>query len=123
MKKILLITHEDKLVNFIIKYGLTDHFQVAHRNDIFHGLKFLSRRNVDILLYDIDAQGIDAVQAILVARKLNKTLHIIVIAAENKLLQDPNLNIRHINFLLFKPINFTNLREHLGLLLHDKATV
>jgi DNA-binding response OmpR family regulator len=123
MKKLLVITNDDELLNFFIQNWHSEHFMVAQKHDLFQGLKYLSRKNVDILLYDADSPGLDAVQGILVAKKLNISLHIIVATSENHWLRDPSLDKRKIDFLLFKPLNFSNLKSHLNLLVNDENPV
>ncbi len=75
MHHALIVSRDEKLINFIIQNQVDHNFKIVHKSEIFQGLKILSREKFDIMIYDIDAQDLDVLYALKIAKQLNRDLH------------------------------------------------
>jgi DNA-binding NtrC family response regulator len=73
----------------------------------------LTYKYFDILIFDIDSSGVDAVHALKIAKTIQDELHIIVIANNAHILRQKKLDKQIINHLLFKPIQLEHLSKYL----------
>ena len=113
MQHALVITGDENVINFIIHERASLPIRFTHHADIFKGLKQLTYKYFDILIFDIDLPGLDAVHALDIAKSVQKGLHIIIITHDAHILHNKSLNKHCIDFLLFKPIQFEQLVGHL----------
>jgi DNA-binding NtrC family response regulator len=122
MQHVLVITSDENLINFLVQEKFSPQIRIAHYEDVFKGLRTLTFKKYDILVFDIDAPSMDAVHAVDVARNLMPDLHIIVIAHDDSFLHNTKLSRQNIGHLMFKPIQFDQLRNHIRFLSQNKIT-
>ncbi len=117
MTHALIISRDEKLINFIIQNQVDDNFKIVHRSEIFQGLKVLSRKKFDIMIYDIDSQDLDTFYALNIAHQLNKGCHLIVLTGDKSFLPLRSVGKSIIDYLQFKPLDFDQLKFHLDCLI------
>ena len=91
MQHALVITGDENVINFIIHDKASLPIRFTHHADIFKGLKQLTYKYFDILIFDIDLPGLDAVHALDIARNVQKGLHIIIITHDAHILHNKSL--------------------------------
>ena len=84
---------------------------------IFQGLKILFHESFDIMIFDIDAQDIEVLYALKIAKELNKNLHLIVLSGDKEFFPLRNIDKTKIDHLQFKPVDFNRLKFHLDCLI------
>jgi len=113
MQNVLVITSDENLINFIIHDKVSSLVRYTHYADVFRGLRMLTYKYFDILIFDIDSPSVDAVHALNIAKTIQDELHIIVITNNAHILRQKKLEKQIIDHLLFKPIQYEHLSKHL----------
>jgi len=113
MHHALIVSRDEKLINFIIQNQVDHNFKIVHKSEIFQGLKVLSRKKFDIMIYDIDSQDLDVLYALKIAKQLNRDLHLIVLTGDKSFLPLRSVEKTNIDYLQFKPLEFDRLKFHL----------
>jgi DNA-binding NtrC family response regulator len=113
MQNALVISSDENLINFIIHDKISSLIRFTHYSDVFRGLRMLTYKNFDILIFDIDSPGVDAAHALNVAKSLQDELHMIIITNDAYILHNKTLEKQSIGRLLFKPIQYEQLSNHL----------
>jgi DNA-binding NtrC family response regulator len=81
--------------------------------DLFKSFRILSRRNCAIFILDVSLCTFDLQQVLVLIRKLNRNVHIILIADDEEKLSAAELQGSLLNHLHFKPVDTDHLRKHL----------
>jgi two-component system, NarL family, sensor histidine kinase BarA len=115
MKNGLLITQDEDVINSILGSQVSDLFKFSLKNDLFIALKLLAKKKYNVVIYDFDSSKIDAKEAISTIKKLENQIHLIVIAGEDFNKQSRKLDRKKIDFLLFKPLDESEILNHLSL--------
>ncbi len=113
MHHALIVSRDEKLINFIIQNQVDHNFKIVHKSEIFQGLKMLSRKKFDIMIYDIDSQDLDVLYALKIAKQLNRNIHLIVLTGDKSFLPLRSVEKTNIDYLQFKPLEFDRLKFHL----------
>ena len=113
MKKGLLITSDEKIINFILQSRINNLYNFSLCTDLFQGLKILSKREYDVLIYDSEASSMNPRHAVQTVKKLYQDLHIIIVAGEEFQKKNQTLHKNSIDYLLFKPLDIEDIYQHL----------
>lgn len=122
MHHALIVSRDEKLINFIIQTQVDHNFKIVHKSEIFQGLKVLSRKKFDIMIYDIDSQDLDVLYALKIAKQLNRDIHLIVLTGDKSFLPLRSVEKPNIDYLQFKPLEFDRLKFHLDCLIKGEIS-
>ena len=115
MDNILIVTHDENLINFTMRDYIRLKFRFVHCSNIFQGLKRIAEEDIGFLIYDVTSSSLNILQAIKMAKKLKPNLHIIIITDDESILRNKNLDLKIIDFIQFKPPEFDQLEQNLYL--------
>jgi len=115
MDDVLIVTHDENLINFIMRDYIRLKFRFVHCSNIFQGLKRIAKEDIGYLIYDVTNSSLNVLQSIKMLKKLKPNLHIIIITDDESILRNKNLDLKIIDFIQFKPPEFDQLEQNLYL--------